>query len=124
MDSGPQVVANAKRKTSSGMNRPMKPKKLVKGSAATKRWMAYVRSKKKGGRKSAKTPARKPTSRKSGKASSPKPGSREEYKKMSMTKLNQLIREGDKMAKDVRSRKLGVMTRKRNKTLRKKGRNK
>ena len=86
MDSVPQVVANA---TGSA---PKRPKKLVKGSAAAKRWMAYVRSGKKGTKKSAKTPARKPlvkksgkasskksgkaSSKKSGKASSPRPGSR------------------------------------------------
>ena len=38
-----------------GMSRP---KKLVKGSAATKRWMAHLRSMKKSSKK-AKTPARK-----------------------------------------------------------------
>ena len=133
MDSATQVIANAtgsivahaKRKDNGGVKRP---KKLVKGSAATKRYMAYVRSMKKEGKNSPKTPSRKPVSRKtskvsgkkSKKVSSSKPGSREEYKKLSMSKLNQLIKEGDKMAKDVRSRKLAVMTRKRQKTQRKK----
>ena len=50
-------VAEAKRsKRSSGMKRP---KKLVKGSAATKRWMAHLRSMRKGAGKKAKTPARR-----------------------------------------------------------------
>ena len=94
MDSVPQVVANAtgsasaavRRKTSGSMKRPTK---LVKGSVAAKRWMAYVRSAKKGGKKSAKTPMRKrarkasskksaktPTKKRSRKASSKKSGGR------------------------------------------------
>ena len=48
-------VAEAKRpKKSSGMKRP---KKLTKGSAATKRWMAHLRSMRKGAGKRLKTPA-------------------------------------------------------------------
>ena len=50
-------VAEAKRaKKSSGMKRP---KKLVKGSAATKRWMAHLRSMRKTRAKKSKTPMRK-----------------------------------------------------------------
>ena len=50
-------VAEAKRsKSSNGMKRP---KKLVKGSAVTKRWMAHLRSMRKGAGKKAKTPARR-----------------------------------------------------------------
>lgn len=59
-------VAEAKR-SGSGMRRP---KKLVKGSAATKRWMAHLRSMRKSSKK-AKTPARgRKASRKGRKASS------------------------------------------------------
>ena len=58
----PEMVAEAKKK-SMGMKRP---KKLVKGSAAAKRWMAYVRSQKKGAkRSSAKTPVRKTAGKRS-----------------------------------------------------------
>ena len=60
-------VAEAKK---GGMRRP---KKLVKGSAATKRWMAHLRSMRKSSKK-AKTPARRgrKASRKGRKASSKK----------------------------------------------------
>lgn len=64
----PEMVAEAKKK-SMGMKRP---KKLVKGSAAAKRWMAYVRSGKKGKRSTAKTPVRKTAGKRSVKKSTKK----------------------------------------------------
>jgi len=56
----PQAVANAT--TAAALRRPKRPKKLVKGSPATKRWMAYVRSLRGMSKKSAKTPKRRPKS--------------------------------------------------------------
>ena len=70
-------VAEAKRaKKSSGMKRP---KKLVKGSAATKRYMAHLRSMRKTRGKRTKTPARKRSrkmSPKKGRKSPARKGSR------------------------------------------------
>ena len=69
-------VAEAKRaKKSSG---PKRPRKLVKGSAATKRWMAHLRSLRKGAGKKAKTPARRSrkTPARRGRKPGPKKGSK------------------------------------------------
>lgn len=60
-------VAEAKR-SGSGMKRP---KKLVKGSAATKRWMTHLRSMRKSSKK-AKTPARGRKASRKGRKASPK----------------------------------------------------
>jgi len=62
-------VAEAKR-SGSGMKRP---KKLVKGSAATKRWMAHLRSMRKSAKK-AQTPARGRKSSRRGRKPGPKKG--------------------------------------------------
>ena len=50
-------VANATAEARKGSMK--RPKKLVKGSAAAKRWMAHVRSHRKSVKRKAKSPARK-----------------------------------------------------------------
>ena len=70
-------VAEAKK--SSGMKRP---KKLTKGSAATKRWMAHLRSMRKSSKK-AKTPARGRRVSRKGRKSSPKKGRKTPMRKRS-----------------------------------------
>jgi len=79
-------VAEAKRaKKSSGMKRP---KKLVKGSAATKRYMAHLRSMRKTRGKRTKSPARKRSRKASPKKSrkSVKTPARKRSRKMSPKK--------------------------------------
>ena len=69
------------KKKSSGMKRP---KVLKKGSAATKRYMAHLRSLRKSAKK-AKTPARKTPARK-GRKPGPKKGSKKASRKTPMRK--------------------------------------
>ena len=73
------------KKKSSGMKRP---KVLKKGSAATKRYMAHLRSLKKSAKK-AKTPARKSrkTPARRGRKPGPKKGSRKTPKRSSKTPM-------------------------------------
>ena len=69
------------KKKSSGMKRP---KVLKKGSAATKRYMAHLRSLRKSAKK-AKTPARKTPARR-GRKPGPKKGSKKASRKTPMRK--------------------------------------
>ena len=79
------------KKKSSGMKRP---KVLKKGSAATKRYMAHLRSLRKSAKK-AKTPARKTPARR-GRKPGPKKGSRKTPKRASKTPMRKGRKPGPK----------------------------